>query len=177
MRRVNDEVWELVQDALHSARVREIGSVVAAVHDERHAALDQLVDAHESIVVHVHLLRVGMELHPSKSQANRTFDFGLWIGIVLMHRHEADEVGVLFAFCRDEVVDGLDVGRLRRHRIDDVMRDGRALHSGEHCGDGPLLEHGVLVEVAHAFSGAECDFLRIYVNVGIDDGHGVESSF
>ena len=177
MRRVNDEVRELVQDALHSARVREIGSVVAAVHDERHAALDQLVDAHEPIVVHVHLLRVGMELHPSKSQANRTFDFGLRIGIVLMHRHEADEVGVLFALCRDEVVDGLDVGGFRRNRIDDVMRDGRAIHSGEHCGDGPLLEHGVLVEVAHAFSGAERDFLGVHVDVSIDDGHGTESSF
>ena len=94
-----------------------------------------------------------------------------------MHRHEADEVGVLFALCRDEIVDGFDVGGFRRHRVDDVVRDGRALHGGEHRGDGPLLEHGVLVEVAHAFSGAERDVLRIYVNVGIDDGHGAESSF
>ena len=40
-------------------------------------ALADLVDAHEAVVVHVHLLRVGMQLHAEQAHALGALELGI----------------------------------------------------------------------------------------------------
>ena len=151
--------------------MREVGAVVARVHDERHAALDHLVDAHEAGVVHVHLLRVRMQLHADEAQADGAFDFGLGVGEVLVHGHEADEFLMLAALRGDEIVDGGHRVRRRGHRVHDEPRDGRALLRFQQMRRRALAVHVDEIELAHGVHGALGDLLGVDMGVDIDDGH------
>ena len=69
MRRVHYQVGERAQDVHQAARVRVVVAVVARVDD--HGQPQLLADGvhlHEARVVHVHLLRVGMQLDAAKAQ-------------------------------------------------------------------------------------------------------------
>ena len=172
VRRVHHEVGERFQHVHQAARMRVVVTVVARVDDDGQAPLYHLVHVHESRVVHVHVLRVGMQLHALESQADGAFDFLLGLGIVLVHSHEPDELGMLPALLGDEVVDGLHAARRRGHRMHDEVRDGRMLLRGQQVLHRAFAEHVDEVEVAHGVDRSRGDLVGIYVSMGIDHCHG-----
>ena len=93
--------------------MREVVAEVAGVHHQRKPArLHDLIDVHQARVVHVHFLRVGMQLHAVQPQLDHAVDLRLGILEILVHGAESDEFGMQFALIGDEVVDGGD--RMRR---------------------------------------------------------------
>ena len=76
VRCIHHEVRERVQDAPHAPRMAEIVAVIAAVHQQRQAALDGLVDAHQPRVVHVDALGVGVQLHAFEPERLRALYLG-----------------------------------------------------------------------------------------------------
>ena len=172
VRRVHHEVGERAQDVLEPARMREVGAVVARMHDERQPALDHLVDAHEARVVHVHLLRVGVQLHAAQAQADGALDLRLGVLEVLVHGHEADELGVEAALLGDEVVDAGHGAGLDGHRVHDEVREGRLLLRGQQVRRRALPVHVHEVELAHGADRPLGDLLGIDMGMHVDGGHG-----
>ena len=170
--RVHHQIGERFQHVRQAAGMRVVVTVVARVDDDGQAPLYHLVHVHESRVVHVHVLRVGMQLHALESQADGAFDFLLGLGIVLVHSHEPDELGMLPALLGDEVVDGLHAARRRGHRMHDEVRDGRMLLRGQQVLHRAFAEHVDEVEVAHGVDRSRGDLVGIYVSMGIDHCHG-----
>ncbi len=63
MRGVHHQIGEGVQDVHQTARVRVVVSVVAGMDDHgQPQLLADGVDLHQPRVIHVHLLRVGVQL-------------------------------------------------------------------------------------------------------------------
>ena len=112
MRGVDAQVGEGAQDVAQALGLGERVAVIAAVDHERQAALHELIKAHEARVVHVDLLRVGVQLDALETQVDDALDFAFGVFVVLVHGGEADELRVLGALVGDEGVDGLDGGRL-----------------------------------------------------------------
>ena len=113
-----------------------------------------------------------MQFHALEAQADGAFDFLLRLGIVLVHGHEPDELGVLSALLGDEVVDGFHAARRRGHRMHDEVRDGRMLLRGQQVLHRAFAEHVDEVEVAHGVDRSRGDLVGIYVSMGIDHCHG-----
>ena len=71
MRGVHHQVGERAQDVHQTARVREVVAVVARVDDHgKPQLLADGVHLHKARVVHVHLLRVGVQLDAAQAQLN-----------------------------------------------------------------------------------------------------------
>ena len=153
--------------------MREVVTIVAGVDDDGQAALDDLVQVHQAWVVHVHLLRVRVNLHALQPQADSAIDFPFHVFEILVHGGEADEVVVGAALLGDEVVDNGHLARRCGHGMHEVVSDGRALAGREHRGGGSVLGvHVHAVEIAHRRGGLAGDFVGINVGMGINDGHG-----
>ena len=161
-----------MQDALQTARMREVVTIVAGVDDDGQPALDDLVQVHEPRVVHVHLLGVGMDLHALQSQINGAVDLTFHVFEILVHSSEANEVVVGAALLGDEVVDDRHLPGRRGHGMHQVMGDGRAFARREHRGRRSILCVQVdAVEIAHGRGSLAGDLVGINVGMGINDGH------
>ena len=152
--------------------MRVIVAVVARMNDDGQPAFDNLVQAHEPRVVHVHLLGVGVNLHALQSQLNRSINFAFHVFEILVHGSEADKVLVLAALLGDEVVDDGHLARRCGHGMHQMMGDGRALAGRKHRGGGSVLGvHVHAVEIAHRRGGLAGDLVGINVGMGINNGH------
>ena len=83
--------------------------------------------AMSSTAVLTKLLAERMELDAVQAQFDRALQLGRRVFEVLLHGGEADELGVLLALVRNEVVDGGDSVGSGCHGMHDEVRDGRAV--------------------------------------------------
>ena len=150
---------------------------VAGVHHQRQpACFHDLVDGHQARIVHVHFLRVGMQLHAVKPQLDHAVDFRLGVLEILVHGAESDELGMQLALLGDEVVDGGDRMSRGGDRMHDEVRDGRALALGEQrLGGAVLVLHRNVVELADSRHRAGGDLVGVDMRVRVDDCHGGSS--
>lgn len=157
--------------------MREVVAIVAGVDGDGQSAGDDLVELHETRVIRIDHLRVGVDLEAVQAKLYCAFDLGFLVLEIGMHGAEADELGMRVRLLGDEIVDARHGMGRRGNRVDDEVRDGGGIRAGKQrlgCtgAAGAPVEHLDTVKCADCFDGSRCYFLWIDMRVCIDNCHG-----
>ncbi len=113
-----------------------------------------------------------MDFDSAKPHSHAALDFTFHVFVILVDRHKASQLGMLFAFRRDEVIDRLNLSGAGRDRMHDEAIDGRVFacfQKASRCSVAHI--HGNVVELTNGINRFRGDLFGINMTMTIDDVH------
>jgi len=163
------ELRERVQHPEQPIMVRVIKPPVAGMGEERHPALDDVIQLEKARIVQRGPLHVGVDLDAPKPQRQRALDLARHVRLVGVDGGEAIDVLVLAANPRDKAVDGGRLRRRRRYRVDDAAVDAGGPFGAEQTLQRAVKLDGQAVKPADVVARLSGDGVRKDVGMKVDD--------